>query len=44
MKDAIPTPAERLDIRRRQERVDPNVGQSSNWLNKHELKLSEDLP
>ena len=27
MKDAIPTPAERLDIRRRQERVDPGINQ-----------------
>src|SRR5271165_359802 len=34
MKDAIPTPAERLDIRRRQERVDPGINQ---------LQLSEAL-
>ena len=27
MKDAIPTPAERLDILRRQERVDPGINQ-----------------
>src|ERR1700694_3837673 len=27
MKDAIPTPAERLEIRRRQERVDPGINQ-----------------
>ncbi len=30
MKDAIPTPAERLDIRRRQERVDPGINQFLN--------------
>jgi hypothetical protein len=33
MKDAVPTRAERLDIRRRQERVDPR------FLNSNQIRL-----